>query len=126
MMLQPIGKEEAARAFEACAGLDPEGVETPQSAAAAGQCFRLTTDTGRMVLSVGGKGRALWCFAAAGEGEGMTDAGLNCLEMLASATGYNAVTFQTMRRGLAKRARARGYAVIGQAGAGNILQKAIA
>lgn len=125
MRLESIGAEEAAQAFQACAGLDPEGLDTPHSAAAAGRCFRLHADTGELVLSVGPRGGALWCFGAAGQGRGMTDAGLLCLERIARDAGFAGVGFQTMRRGLVKLARSRGYMVRGEVGRGFILEKVL-
>lgn len=125
MNLRAIGQAEAARAFMACAGLDPEGIETPEAAALRGRCFRLDTDTGRLVLSVGPSDGALWCYAAAGDGHGMTAAGLECLEWIAQQCGLGLVGFQTMRRGLIKQARARGYLVTDEIGRGVVMKKVI-
>lgn len=125
MLIERIPNHEAAQAFRACAGLDPEGIDTPESAAWAGLCLRLRIDTGELVLSVGHRAGALWCFGAAGQGRGMTGAGLDCLERLARDSGLTRVGFQTVRRGLVKRATVRGYKITEKIGQGARLEKVL-
>lgn len=121
----PIARERAVTAFARCMGLDPQGVETPHSAANAGQCFQVSAPSGTMVYSAGIKGGALWCFAAAGEGAGMAQKGLAVLERQARANGCTSVQFQTLRAGLVRVARRNGYSIARSIGAGFVLSKAI-
>lgn len=123
MKLETISAEQAERAFAACLGLDPEELATPHTAAHAGRCFRLTGTTGQLIYSTGQRGGALWCFGAAGQGQGMTEAGLNTLEFQARATGCKSVVFQTRRRGLIRKATQRGYEISKAIGAGFLLKK---
>jgi hypothetical protein len=120
----PIPREQAARAFVAC-GPDPEGIATPESAAASGECFRLDTDTGSLMFALSFEDRVGWIHAAAGTGCGMTAAGLEAIERKARAEGCRLVGFQTLRRGLVRRARKHGYRITRQVGAGFILEKAL-
>lgn len=126
MILEPVSAEDAAQAFQAAGCTDPEGKATPQSMAHAGRCLRVKAPAGELVLSIGPEGDALWVYGAAGKGAGMTYTGLQALEYIARAAGLRAVAFQTMRRGLIRQAKAKGYEIAGAVGAGFILQKAIA
>ncbi|MEH0165576.1 hypothetical protein [Roseateles microcysteis] len=119
--------EQAAEAFKACAGLDPQGRATPMSAALAGESFKVETDSGACIytLSARAAGRC-WIHAAAGTGQGMTEAGLSVIEAQARAVGCASVAFQTMRRGLVHKALALGYSIAGSVGRGFILEKQIA
>lgn len=123
MRMQAISPEEAALALQACAGLDPEGLDTPESAARAGHCFRLRTKHGIAVLSVGQKDGALWCYAAAGEGQGLTPDCARALESIARAAGLRRVAFQTMRQGLVKKTLDLGYHIAGPVGTGYQMTK---
>lgn len=125
MKLEQISAEQAERAFSVCLGLDPEALATPNIAAHAGRCFRLTGITGQLIYSAGKRGDALWCFGAAGQGRGMTEAGLNTLEFQAKASGCKSVVFQTLRRGLIRTATQRGYEISKAIGAGFLLKKDI-
>lgn len=126
MILEPVSQEHAARAFELARCTDPEGKATAQSMAYAGQCLRVAAPAGELVLSIGHERGALWVYGAAGKGQGMTATGLQALEYIARAAGLGAVAFQTMRRGLIRQAKAKGYEIAGAVGAGYILQKKIA
>ncbi|MGA8787243.1 MAG: hypothetical protein WB542_18105 [Polaromonas sp.] len=123
LTLKPIDKAAAAQAFSPCAGLDPDGIETPEGAANAGQCFRLEVDKGYLVLSVSIVSNGVWCHAAAGSGRGMTGAGLMALEQYARANDCRRVSFQTMRLGLVRESRRRGYEVIAKKGKGFVINK---
>lgn len=122
--MKPTTRERAARAFVAC-GPDPEGLVTPEAAAAAGECFEITTDTGTLILSVSFSDAVGWINAAAGTGQGMTAEGLRAVECQALARGCRKVGFQTMRRGLVQRAKKHGYRITRQVGAGFVLVKAL-
>ena len=125
LTLRRITKEEAARAFAPCAGLDPEGKETPEQAAQAGDCFAVTGPGGEVAVSVGFRGGVAWVFAAAGGGERMAGPTLDMIERLARANQCFIVAFQTMRAGLRKVAHQRGYRTTEQIGAGWKLAKPI-
>ncbi len=123
--MTPVAREQAARAFAACAGLDPERIATPESAAASGECFKLDTDTGGLFVALSFADRIGWIHAAAGTGCGMTAAGLAAIERKALAEGCQVVGFQTVRRGLVRRAKKHGYRITRQVGAGFVLEKAL-
>ncbi|CDN87490.1 hypothetical protein [Hydrogenophaga intermedia] len=123
--MTPTTRDQAAQAFALCAGLDPEGVETPEGAAAAGECFELCTACGRLFLSVSFVDGVGWIHAAAGQGQGMTAEGLHAVECQALARGCRLVGFQTVRRGLVRRAKKHGYRITRTVGAGFVLVKAI-
>lgn len=124
--MQPIGKSEARQAFARLAGLDPEGLDAHLTAADIGQCFQLTNPRGSVVYSVGPANKSFWIHAAAGMGQGMTEAGLAAIECQARRSGCRVVGFQTLRRGLIRRAQRLGYAICGAVGTGFILRKNIA
>jgi hypothetical protein len=118
--------DQAAQAFAACIGLDPEGIATPHSVAGAGQSFTLTTPTGKVTYTLSIKaGGCCWIHGAAGTGQGMTESGLDVVEAQAAAAGCVRVGFQTMRRGLIQRASRKGYRITGQVGRGYIIEKSI-
>lgn len=109
LTIQRISTTEAAQAFAACAGLDPEGIETPQSAAQAGECFAAVGQAGRVALALDFGGGVAWVIAAAGGGNGMAGATLAAVEHLARQRGCQVVGFQTVRPGLVRVASKRGY-----------------
>lgn len=123
--LQAIPQHLAAQAFAAAGVTDPEGTATPESMARAGKCFRLDVPHGSLVISVGEEGGALWCYAAAGEGQRMYLAADAALTRIARLSGCARVGFQTLRPGLVRRAKSLGYTVTGVKGAGFEMQKAI-
>lgn len=124
--LRPATVDQAAQAFAACAGLDPEGKATPDSAARAGESFKVSTDTGEAIYTITARpGGRCWIHGAAGTGTGMTAAGLACIERQALAAGCVSVAFQTVRHGLVRRARALGYRITAQVGRGFIIEKRI-
>ncbi len=125
MTPQRITAPEAARAFAACAGLDPQGQATPESVAHAGQCFTLAAPRGLLSYCVSFTAGVCWVHGAAGEGAGLTECGLAVIESQARAQGCGVVGFQTMRRGLVRRAKRCGYAVTREIGQGFILEKGI-
>lgn len=123
LSLRRITKVEAERAFAACAGLDPEGEATPESAAQAGECFAVKGRTGEVSLSVIFRGGVAWIQAAAGGGESMAGPTLEKIESLARAQQCFIVAFQTIRPGLQRVAVRRGYAITEKIGAGWKLTK---
>ena len=115
--------QEAARAFMACAGLDPEGKATPEQAAQAGECFAAAGKGGEVAFCVSFRGGVAWVHAAAGGGQGMAADTLAIIERLARAHQCFIVAFQTMRPGLQRVATRRGYTVTDTIGAGWKLEK---
>lgn len=113
----------AAQAYAAHAHLDPEGIATPESLAAAGPSFGIQTDTGCSVFTLRTDGAECWVQAAAGSGYGMTAPTFAIIEAIATRAGCKRVAFQTVRRGLVRRARRLGYQIAGPIGRGHILRK---
>lgn len=113
----------AAQAYAAHVHLDPEGIATPESLAAAGPSFGIETEQGRTVFTLSAAGGVCWIHAAAGTGYGMTAPGFAVIEQIAARAGCRRVEFQTLRRGLVRRARRLGYHITGQVGHGHILSK---
>lgn len=111
LTLRRITTSQAARAFEACAGLDPQAKQTPEGAANAGECFALSGPCGEVAFSVQFCGGVAWVHAAAGGGDRMAGPTLERIEWLAKAHQCFAVAFQTMRKGLMSVAKSRGYKV---------------
>ncbi|HEY0955915.1 MAG TPA: hypothetical protein VGE36_14220 [Roseateles sp.] len=124
--LTAITASAAALAYAACVGLDPEGRATPDSAARAGESFSLETGTGRLACTLIFEGGCCWISAAAGTGTGMALAGLRAIEGAAIAKGCKRVGFQTIRRGLVRRAKSIGYGITRSVGRGVILEKQLA
>jgi hypothetical protein len=125
LTVRRITKDEAAHAFTACAGLDPQGKATPETAAQAGECFAVTDKGGEVAFSVSFRGGVAWVHAAAGTGEGMAATTLEIIERLARANQCFIVAFQTMREGLRRVAKRQGYTVSETIGAGWKLEKTI-
>lgn len=116
-------REEAARAFVACAGLDPEGKATPESAAEQGECVAFVGPFGVVHSTIDFAGAQAWIVAAAGGGNGMAGDVLAAIEAEAARRGCSSVGFQTMRAGLRRVAQRRGYTVTDHIGAGVIMEK---
>lgn len=125
LTLRRITKDQAAQAFAACAGLDPEGKATPESAAQAGECFAIAGKGGEVAISVAFRGGLAWVMAAAGGGDRMAGPTLDKIERLARGNHCFTVAFQTMRAGLRRVALRRGYREIEQLGAGWKLAKTL-
>jgi hypothetical protein len=123
LTLRRITTSEAAQAFKACAGLDPQAKQTPEGAANAGECFAVKGAGGEVAFSIAFNGGVAWVHAAAGGGDNMAGAVLEKIERLARAHQCFCVAFQTMRRGLKRVAEARGYTVAGRIGEGWKLEK---
>lgn len=112
LTLRTIGREQAARAFAACAAfadLDPEGTETPEAAAHAGECFAARGEGGEVALSIDFGAGVAWVVAAVGGSDCMAVPTLAAIERLAVARGCERVGFQTVRPGLHRIATRRGY-----------------
>lgn len=123
LTLRRITRDEAARAFAACAGLDPEGKATPESAAHAGECFAVAGPGGEVALSIAFRGGVAWVHGAAGGGDHMAAPTLEKIERLARGHQCFVVAFQTMRPGLRRVAMRRGYRETDKTGAGWKLAK---
>lgn len=113
----------AAQAYAAHVHLDPQGIATPESLAAAGPSFGIETESGQSVFTLRTDGAECWIQAAAGSGYGMTAPTFAVIEAIAARAGCHRVAFQTVRRGLIRRARRLGYHIAGQVGHGHILRK---
>lgn len=109
----------------ACAGLDPEGKATPESAAQAGDCFAVTGKGGEVAISVAFRGGVAWVIAAAGGGHRMAAPTLEIIERLARAHDCFVIAFQTMRQGLRRVAMGMGYETVSNIGPGWKLEKRI-
>lgn len=120
-----VQPDEAARLYAPLVGLDPQRQATADSIANAGPSFRIETEAGQAVFTLSANAGRCWIHAARGTGQGMTEVGLNVIEQLAKEAGCKAVGFQTMRRGLLKKAQRLGYRIAGQVNSGNILEKSI-
>lgn len=125
LTLRRIATDQAARAFAACAGLDPEGRATPHTVAAAGECFAVEGSGGAVAVSVQfNQARGLaWIVGAAGGGGGMAGPVLAFLERIAAHRGCRRIAFQTVRPGLQRVALKAGYQVTEKIGRGVKLAK---
>lgn len=123
LTLRRIGTDEAAQAFAACVGLDPEGRATPHTAAAAGECFAVEGQNGAVAVSVQFRRGVAWIVAAAGGGGGMAGPVLAYLERIAAARGCRRIGFQTVRAGLQRVAQRQGYEMTENIGRGVKLAK---
>lgn len=116
-------RDEAVRAFAACAGLDPERQATPESAADAGELVSFVGPFGVVHCSINFLGRVAWIVAGAGGGNGMAGPVLEAIEKEAKRRGCECVGFQTVRPGLRRIAEARGYVVTDRIGMGVKMEK---
>lgn len=113
LTLTRISAAAAAGAFQVCTGLDPDGFETPGSAAADGECLRVAGTHGAVITSVNFSDGVAWILAAAG-GAGqrpMLRAFLGKMESVAAERGCRVLAFQTVRPGLKRVAQKQGYSV---------------
>ncbi|WP_302172874.1 hypothetical protein [uncultured Hydrogenophaga sp.] len=123
--LTRVPASEAAQAFAKLADMDPTGQQTPQGAARAGECFRIEGTRGLARCAVSFRDSTAWIHAAVGEGEGMTADALSIIEAQALVQGCRRVGFQTIRRGLVRRALRLGYRITSNVGTGFVLVKQI-
>lgn len=114
---------EAAQSFAVLQGMDPAGQSAPEGAARAGECYRLQAGPGSLVYAVSFTDGTAWIHAAAGQGQGMTAEGLAMIEAQAIVRGCRRVGFQTIRRGLVRRAMRQGYRITSNVGTGFVLVK---
>lgn len=121
--LTRMPRSEAAQAFAVLAGMDPAGQATPASAASSGECYRVQAERGALCYSVSFTDATAWIHGAAGQGQGMTAEGLAMIEAQAITRGCRRVGFQTIRRGLVRRALRQGYRITSNVGAGFVLVK---
>lgn len=118
---QKISRDQAAAHLCAFNLVDPEGSASVAGVCAAGECFALDFESGRLVYVVELIGPALWITAAAGRTQAAALATLQYIETQARAIGARLVKFQTVRRGLVRLARRAGYVQTGF-----VLSKALA
>lgn len=121
--IQLVSREEAARAFEACAAFAPDAQTTPQGVAADGDCYRFTTPAGVLTYSASVLGECYWVNGAAGTGRQLTERGLAAIEYQARQFGCRRVGFTTVRPGLIRKAERLGYQIEHPDGAGFKLTK---
>lgn len=114
LQLEEVSQAEAARVMRDAGLRTAFGFHTAEQLAEGGECFRLTTADGSGVFVLSRAGDVLWIDGAGScGGQGLTEAGLEVIERAARGQGCSAVGFQTMRRGLVRRAERAGFEVVG-------------
>lgn len=114
LALKPIEPDHAARVMRGAGLVDPAGIATPETIAAKGHAFELTTAGGTGVFVVEKRGNQLWVHGAGATGAThLTADGLGVIEAIAKQAGCDRVAFQTARRGLVRLAAKQGYRVTG-------------
>jgi hypothetical protein len=122
MVEHQIAPGEAMRKLEAYAMKDPQGVAKLEDICNAGTSFELDTEKGSIVYVLDVRQGVCWISAAAGDTTGAANETLSHIETKARAMQCRVIGFQTMRQGLARIAKRRGY--IGEpCGAGQRLLK---
>lgn len=110
LALKEISQADAVAHLRAAGLADPLGQFTPESLAASGQAFRLTTAAGEGIFIVEKRGDHLWIHGAGAVGsEGLTGVGLALIEAMAIANGCAFVAYETNRPGLQRLAMKKGY-----------------
>ena len=107
---KPVSAAQAAQHYASIK--DAAGMQDAQSMAAGGKSLAFQIGDGELVATLSTDGQTLWVDAAAGEG-GVLDTGFALAEQIAKQSGCSAVSFQTARAGMVKKARAAGYEVTG-------------
>lgn len=104
-------KPDHAAAVLARAGLvDPTGQFTPDSLAASGAAFELTTAGGTGVFIAEVRGDRLWIHGAGAVGsKNLTGDGLALFEAMAVAGGCRYIRFETDRPGLVRLSKKAGF-----------------
>lgn len=112
LALKKISQAHACAVMQA-AGLQDDAQQfTPETIAAMGQAFEITTAGGVGVFVVEKRGGYLWVHGAGGvKTAGLTAAGLGVIEALAVESECHTVAFETARPGLARLAKKTGYSV---------------
>lgn len=114
VFLESISTARAAAVMRRAGLADPAGLHTPETIAACGQCFELSTGRGKGVFVAEKRGAQLWIHGAgASGGAGLAFDGLGIVETLAAQAGCDSVAFQTGRPGLARIAKKQGYRITG-------------
>lgn len=109
-----MSQTDAERAMREAGLHDPAHGITPETIAASGQGFRLTTAGGEGVFVAEKRGPEMWVHGAASiSSKGLTADGLGVIEAMAKTADCNHVAFQTARPGLVRLARKSGYRVTG-------------
>ncbi len=112
--VRDVSPEVAARAMAGLSRLDARGLLTEADLLPMCQesrCVRVSGEQGAAVLALIERNGVLWVEAAQAEGETtrMTD----LLDDVLTQSGAASIAFMTQRRGLVRRALARGYRVTG-------------
>lgn len=109
-----MSQTEAERAMREAGLNDPARGITPETIAASGRGFRLTTAGGEGVFVAEKRGPEMWVHGAASiSSKGLTADGLGVIEAMAKQADCTHVAFQTARPGLVRLARKNGYKVTG-------------
>lgn len=112
--IKPVTAGQAAQVLADAGIVDPAGLDTPASIAAAGHAFELVTPDGAGVFVASKNGATLWIHGAGSTGShGIIRDGMALCESMAMQVGCSRVAFQTARPGLVKIAKKRGYRVAG-------------
>lgn len=110
--LSQVSQDAAAQALRAAGLTDPAQQFTPESLAASGQAFQLTTAGGTGVFVAEKRGTHLWIHGAGGvQTKGLTAAGFEVIEALARQADCDFVAFETARPGLSRLAKKTGFKV---------------
>lgn len=110
--LSQVSQAAAADALRAAGLIDPTQGFTPETLAASGQAFQLTTAGGTGVFVAEKRGNHLWIHGAGGvQTKGLTEAGFAVIEALAVQADCDYVVFETARPGLCRLAKKTGFKV---------------
>lgn len=93
---------------------DPSNMDTLESIAGNGECFRFAVGESEGVFVVKKKGCHLWVSAAAAlASAGLAKIGMQAMDAIAVQAQCRTVGFQTARAGLVRLAKKQGYRVTG-------------
>jgi len=114
IQVSKVSQVEAA-GLMAAAGLNSaDGIATPATIAAAGECFKLSDGTSEGVFVLERHGARMWISGAgAVASAGLANIGLPVIEAIARQSRCERVGFQTLRPGLVKLAKKQGYRIKG-------------
>ena len=108
--VKQITKSAAADALRAAGLVDPTGQFTPESLAASGAAFELTTARGAGVFVAEVRGDRLWIHGAGAVGsKNLTQDGLELFDAMALAGGCRFIRFETDRAGLVRLSKKAGF-----------------
>lgn len=108
--VREVSQSHAAAVLARAGLIDPTGQFTPESLAASGHAFELTTAGGTGVFVAEKRGDRLWIHGAGAVGsQGMTQDGLEFFKAMAVQGGCRYIRFETDRRGLVRLAKKAGF-----------------